>query len=174
MRHFARLAACALACTAAPALAQPDPDGHTAGSHADDAAPPPLYVPGPGPGTAPADDRYDHRPVWKEDRQPPMGERMGDGPRVMMDPRARDAWLDDCHRTMRRKHASRCEAYLDDYYGYYERAYADADYYAARTAPVARPEDCVETVVTEDPAPVIRRHIPRRAPARRDKRIRVN
>lgn len=182
MRHFARIAACALACIGAtPALAHPGHEDVPGAAPMAEAAPPPVYAPAPdaGPGTAPIGDRYDHRPVWKEPREPRIGApSLGAGsegrPRVMMDPRARDAWLDDCHRNMRRKHAYRCEDYLDDYYAYYERAYADHYAHAASMRVAAPARDCVETVVTEEPAPVIRRHIPRRAPARRDKRIRLD
>lgn len=55
-----------------------------------------------------------------------------DGRRAAFDPRARDAWLDDCHRQARHGGAAgECEAYLDRYYqaytqGGYQRGYPGA------------------------------------------------
>lgn len=152
MRLITRTAACLLACAglSAPALAHGDHPGadHTMAE----------------PGAAPAGRPFDHRPVWKE----------GSG-RVALDPRVRADWLADCGR---RTAIERCEAYLGEYQAYYERAYSTG--YPGYAPPVmmvpaaAPQEDCVETIVTEEPAPVIRRSIPRRAPARRGKRIRVD
>lgn len=143
-------AACALsAAVAVPAFAQPGAD-HAGEDHSS------------GPGTAPPPyhDGHDHRPVWKEDPRPEGA----------MDPGSREAWLADCrYRVAQRGFAGgadHCAAWLSanamryDGYGYGETV----------MIPVSKPGECTETVVYEEPAPVIRRAIPRRAPGR-DKRV---
>lgn len=151
MRPFIRLAAACALVSAAPALAQEGPAGPAGADHAG------------GPGTAPPlYDGRDRRPVWKEDREPAYA----------MDPASREAWLADCrYRVAQRGFAGgpdHCAVWLDAN----AMRYDGQGYGETVMVPVSKPGECVETVVSE-PAPVIRRSIPRRAPVRRDKRIRL-
>lgn len=159
MHPFRTVAACALA--AALTVSAPAHAGHgqPGADHARSAPADGPAVPPPG--------GLEHRPVWKEGRHPGYA----------MDPAASDAWLADCRsRVAARGFAGErdhCAAYLDSYYAQYA-GYGYAGYAPTVMVPVSKPGECTETVVTEEAdAPVIRRAVPRRAPAVRDKRVRV-
>ena len=142
------------------------------------------------PGSPPLDGAPDMRPVWQGAAAP-----------MLPASRARDAWMDECHRRTARYYGgsrrswrhhndwrrddraySYCEAYFDDYYRTYAQrshGYAMSMYAAPMMmshAPMAQParENCVETVTTEY-VPIRTRYIPRRPAPRRvvpDKRVR--
>lgn len=122
----------------------------------------------------------DMRPAWHGTAAAPM----------MPDARARDAWLNECHRRTamyyggyRKSHRHRdewrrndsaysyCEAYFDDYYRTYahrSHGHGHAMQMVMMHAPVAQPASgpCEEVVTTEY-VPIRTRIIPRRPAPRR-------